>query len=59
MKFNIFQKNVQVVQNYEGAKAYRLTPEMELYAAVVTAGLSDTFYEKEDTRHSGANGLPL
>ena len=50
MKFNIFKKNATVVKNYEGAKAYALTPEMELYSAVATAGLSDTFYEKGEDR---------
>lgn len=50
MKFNIFKRNA--VTNYEGAKAYNLTPEVELYAAVVTAGLSNTFYEKGETRLS-------
>ncbi len=50
MKFNIFKKKANTVNNYEGAKAYALTPETELYAAVVTAGLSDTFYEKGETR---------
>jgi 60 kDa SS-A/Ro ribonucleoprotein len=50
MKFNILKRAVNVVSNYEGAKAFSLTPEMELYSAVVTAGLSDKFYEKSDTR---------
>jgi hypothetical protein len=50
MKFNIFKKNAAVVKNYEGAKAYKLSPEMELYSAVATAGLNDTFYEKGEDR---------
>lgn len=50
MKFNIFKRKATVVNNYEVEKAYKLTPEMELYAAVVTAGLSDHFYEKSDMR---------
>jgi hypothetical protein len=50
MKFNIFKKNATPVKNYEGAKAYKLTPEMELYSAVATAGLNDTFYEKGENR---------
>ncbi|GAL84297.1 hypothetical protein MYP_1525 [Sporocytophaga myxococcoides] len=49
MRFN-FLKGKNVVTNYEGAKAYELTPEMELYSAVVTAGLSDSFYESGDER---------
>jgi len=50
MKFNIFKRKTNVIKNYEGAKAYKLTPELELYAAVVTSGLSDTFYEKDGAR---------
>lgn len=50
MKFNILRRKANVVSNYEGAKAYVMTPELELYAAVVTAGLSDSFYEKKDDR---------
>lgn len=59
MKFNVFKRNANVVNNYEGAKAYQLTPEMELYSAVVTAGLSDTFYEKSDTRLARIQELML
>ncbi|MDQ3111201.1 MAG: TROVE domain-containing protein [Bacteroidota bacterium] len=50
MKFNIFKRKTNVVTNYEGAKAYKLTPELELYSAVVTSGLSETFYEKDGKR---------
>lgn len=50
MKFNIFKSKTKAVKNYEGAKAFSLTPELELYSAVVTAGLSDTFYEKDGKR---------
>lgn len=50
MKFNILRRKANVVTNYEGAKAYAMTPEMELYAAVVTTGLNDSFYEKKDNR---------
>jgi len=45
MRFN-FLKTTTPVTNHEGAKAYKLTPEMELYSAVVTASLQDQFYEK-------------
>ena len=38
------------VRNYEGAQAYKLSPELELYSAVVTASLSNLFYEKQDDR---------
>ncbi len=50
MKFNILRKSMNVVKNYEGVKAYRISPEMELYTAVVTAGLNDSFYESSDNR---------
>jgi hypothetical protein len=50
MKFNIFKRKANAVTNYEGAPAFKLTPELELYAAVVTAGLSDSFYEKSNDR---------
>ncbi|GAB3948258.1 TROVE domain-containing protein [Spirosoma harenae] len=46
MKFNFFNRNESTTVNYEGAKAYVLTPEMELYAAVVTTMLNDSHYEK-------------
>ncbi len=59
MKFNVFKRKANVVNNYEGAKAYQLTPEIELYAAVVTAGLSDTFYEKSDIRLARIQTLML
>ena len=32
------------VMNHEGEKAYALTPEMELYTAVVTSFASNKFY---------------
>ena len=52
MKFNVFNRNTKnvEVQNHAGAKAYKLTPALELYTAVVTSTLSDNFYEKADTR---------
>lgn len=50
MRFNFLKPKVKTVTNYEGAKAYVLTPETELYAAVVTASLNDNFYEKSDER---------
>lgn len=59
MKFNIFTKKENGVINHQGAKAYTLTPELELYSAVVTAGLSDTFYEKADTRLARIQDLML
>ena len=45
MKFNLLTKKLNVVTNYESAKAYNLTPEVELYTAVVTTSMNDKFYE--------------
>jgi 60 kDa SS-A/Ro ribonucleoprotein len=51
MRFNIFKrKEATAVTNQAGASAYKLSPETELYAAIATAGLNDTFYEKTGTR---------
>lgn len=49
MSYNSKLKESEV-RNYQGAQAWALTPELELYTAVVTASLSDTFYEKQDER---------
>ena len=43
-------KEKETVMNHEGEKAYKMTPEMELYTAVVTSALSDKFYESNDER---------
>lgn len=59
MKFNIFKKKTETVTNYEGAKAFVLTPELELYTATVTAGLSDSFYEKSGDRLARIQELVL
>jgi len=50
MKFNFTSKGKNKVTNYEGATAYRMSPEWQLYAAAVTSSLSDKFYEKAETR---------
>ena len=50
MKFDSILKKTGLVTNHEGAQAYAMTPELELYTAVVTASLSDLFYEKQDER---------
>lgn len=46
MKFNLKMRKANKTANYEGAEAFVLTPQLELYTAAVTAGLSDQFYEK-------------
>ena len=50
MNYNSMLKESNSIVNHEGAKAYAMTPELELYTAVVTASLSDTYYEKQDAR---------
>ena len=51
MKFNLSTKSkASQVMNYESEKAFVLTPQLELYTAVVTAGLSNQFYEKADAK---------
>lgn len=50
MKFNISIGRKRPVVNYEGEKAFVLTPEMELYTAVVTTALTDQFYESSSER---------
>jgi 60 kDa SS-A/Ro ribonucleoprotein len=51
MRFNLLQaKNAKQTVNYEGEKAFVLTPQVELYTAVATAGLNDSFYEKTAER---------
>ena len=50
MNYNSLIKEKGTVKNYEGAKAYAMTPEMELYTAVVTCAMSDKYYEDNDER---------
>ncbi|WP_426491586.1 TROVE domain-containing protein [Hymenobacter sp. 102] len=50
MRFNYTPVPAATAVNHAGAPAYVLTPALELYAAVATAGLQDQFYEKADTR---------
>ncbi|HWB27116.1 MAG TPA: TROVE domain-containing protein [Chitinophagaceae bacterium] len=50
MRFNFLRGTKNETLNYEGAKAFTLTPQLELYTAVATAALSDNFYENADAR---------
>ena len=50
MKFNLLSKLKNHTVNYAGEKAFTLSPEMELYTAVVTWSLNDSFYEKDEAR---------
>jgi len=58
MKFNSKpQTAAGELLNYEGEKAFMLTPAMQLYTAVATAGLSDQFYGKADEKLDRIRGL--
>ncbi|HVW98177.1 MAG TPA: TROVE domain-containing protein [Mucilaginibacter sp.] len=57
MKFNLPNKVKTQVANYEGAKAFSMSTEMELYAAVVTWSLNDSFYERDEERLNRLRGL--
>jgi hypothetical protein len=50
MKFNLLSKTRNTTVNHPGEKAFTLSAEMELYTAVVTWSLNDSFYEKDETR---------
>ncbi len=50
MRFNSTTRRATVVSNHEGDQAYSISPELDLYAAVVTSALSDKFYESTDGR---------
>jgi len=43
MKFNLLSKVKNQIINHAGAKAFTLSPEMELYTVVVTWSLNDSF----------------
>ncbi|MFN8398253.1 MAG: TROVE domain-containing protein [Bacteroidia bacterium] len=48
MKFN--RKTSETTTNHMGAKAFTLSPEMELYTAAVTSFVDNTYYEKVNDR---------
>ncbi len=50
MKFNLITRKKRVIENFANAKAYSMTPEYELYAAVVTTGLNGSYYESANSR---------
>ena len=49
-KYNTIIKQNRVTLNHEGAEAFSMSAEMELYTAVVTASLSNNFYETANER---------
>src|SRR3569623_443511 len=48
MRFNFLRETQNETLNHEGAKAFTLTPQLELYTAVATAALRDKFYENTE-----------
>jgi hypothetical protein len=50
MKFNLHTRRVHLTANHEGETAYTLSSQLELYTAVVTTSLSNSFYEKDSKR---------
>lgn len=48
MKFNSIAKDKSVTVNHEGAKAYDLGPEFELYKTCAVGNLQNSFYESTD-----------
>ncbi len=59
MNFNSKLKETGRLVNREGTPAYAMTPELELYSAVVTASLSDNFYENQAERVERIGNLML
>lgn len=59
MKFNTNTHRSQEIRNHEGAPAFKLTKEFELYSAVVTASLSAQFYTSETEKLQRIQNLIL
>lgn len=57
MKFNSAALNTRKTVNKEGAQAFSLHPEEELYSLVVTSSLSKAFYESANERISRLRSL--
>ena len=57
MKFNTKTQGTGTTTNHEGEKAYTLTPALELYTAIASAGLGDKFYESESDALTRLRGL--
>ncbi len=56
-KFNSIVRKVSQEFNYEGAEAFQLSTEMELYTAVVTSSLSNKFYETAEEQINRMSAL--
>jgi 60 kDa SS-A/Ro ribonucleoprotein len=57
MRFNFMRNKGEQVTNFAGAKAFVLTPELELYVTVATTSLSDQFYGHAEDRLDRVRGL--
>lgn len=57
MKFNILTKGRNIIRNCENEKSYNLSPQWQLYVAVLTSSLNDKFYEKSSDRLKNICGL--
>lgn len=56
-KFNTIVKEESQVLNHEGAESFKLSPEMELYTAVVISSLSNKFYETAEEQINRMSAL--
>ncbi|CAN5913880.1 TROVE domain-containing protein [soil metagenome] len=52
MRFNYFNPSQPATLNHQGALAWKMDARAELYAAVVTASLQNSFYQKDKDRLS-------
>jgi len=59
MRFGKKTKGINVTTNYEGEKAWKLSPKMELYTLVCTASLQKKFYTEADEAVDRLKGLIL
>ncbi len=56
-QFNATTKGKRKTVNHEGAEAYSMSPELELYSLVVTTNFSEKFYEGNQDRVQRLRGL--
>jgi 60 kDa SS-A/Ro ribonucleoprotein len=57
MRFNSPTSGASRTINHAGDVAYALSPELDLYSAVVTAALSDKFYDSGGDRRTRIRSL--
>ncbi|MGD1840788.1 MAG: TROVE domain-containing protein [Thermonemataceae bacterium] len=50
MKFNTVKSKAKKIKNHAGGVAYTISPELELYTAVVTASLDNNTYENAEAK---------